>query len=281
MENEIQPSVPPVQPLPQAPNSVPSHTNWSKTLLFILLGCVVITVSVFIGIQIGKSQTSDQQSIVVRPTIVPPKTDQITVTGVIRTNGLSEDEKQKLGLSSVAYQLTDFNKNDKQDLYGYYLISSDKTIETFLGKCVQITGNEPTEWKNKNKRESYLRTAFVLNSINQTDTSKCNPYSVTPSENVAGTEKLTLRGIVNTNNRPAPDINYDYQVKLSKPFLDKNSSSGSSQQISLVDAVPDTNIVWIELTSNINHEVEIQGYMEWGYAESKYFRITSIKSIQQ
>lgn len=252
-----------------------------RNILLVVFGLFFVAGSVIVGIKIGKNQAPSQQPVAALPTVSPTQTNQATITGVIRTSGLSEDEKQKLGLSSVAYQLTDFNKNDKQDLYGYYLISSDKTIETLLGKCVQITGSEPMEWKNKNKSDSYLRTAFVPNSINQIDTSKCSPYSSTPSKNVAGVEKSTLSGIVNMSNRPAPDINYDYQIKLSKPFLDKNNSSGSPQQVSLVEAVPDTNAIWVELTNNLNREVEIQGRMEWGYAESKYFRITSIKSIQQ
>lgn len=278
MRNEAQLNSPSVQP--QTPPLVPSSTNWSKILLFAVLGLVVLSGLIFIGIQIGKRQTPNQQSVTVQPTIAPSRIDQTTIIGVIRTSGLSVEEKQKLGLSGVSYQLTDFNKNNKQDLYGYYLISSDKIIETLLGKCVQMIGTEPTEWKNKNKGDAYLRTAFILNNISPVDNSKCSPYSVTSTENVTGAEKLTLRGIVSNSNRPAPDINYDYQVKLSKPFLDKDSSSGSPQQVSRVDAIPDTNDVWTQLTNNINREVEIQGYIEWGYSESKYFRITSVKSLQ-
>lgn len=71
MENEIQPSVPSGQPLPQAPISVPPHTNWSKILLFILLGIIVIAGSIFTGIQIGKNMTQDKtlSSVLPTPTI--------------------------------------------------------------------------------------------------------------------------------------------------------------------------------------------------------------------
>lgn len=252
MENQIQQDISQAQPLSQAPgpNFIPISTppanngsNWSKNLLIIILGLIIVLGSVFIGIQIGKNQSSNQQSTVAQPTIAPSQTDQITVMGVIRTSGLSAEEKQRLDLSNISYQLTDFNKNDEQDLYGYYLISNDQAIETFLGKCVLITGTEPIEWKNKNKGDSYLRTAFVPDKIELVDNSKCNPYLATDSENIEGTEKLTLRGIVNDNNRPSPDINYDYQVKLSTPLLDEDNPSGSPQKISLVNAIPDTNNV--------------------------------------
>ena len=74
MENEIQQNVPPVQPLPQTPPIISSSTNWSKILLFTMLGLVVVVVAVFIGIQIGKNQTPSQQPIVVQPTASPTQT---------------------------------------------------------------------------------------------------------------------------------------------------------------------------------------------------------------
>lgn len=74
MEGEIQSNVPPVQPLPQAPTSAPSHTNWSKILLFILLGIIVIAGSIFAGIQIGKNQITNQQPITVQPTSLSTQT---------------------------------------------------------------------------------------------------------------------------------------------------------------------------------------------------------------
>lgn len=71
MENEVQPSIPPVQPIPQTPPIVPSSTNWSKTLLFTVLGLIIVVGSIFIGIQIGKNQTPSQQPIVTQPTTSP------------------------------------------------------------------------------------------------------------------------------------------------------------------------------------------------------------------
>ena len=72
MENEVQPNTLPAQPLSQVP--VPSATNWKKIILFILLGLVVITVSVFIGIQIGRNQITNQQPISAQSTITPTQT---------------------------------------------------------------------------------------------------------------------------------------------------------------------------------------------------------------
>lgn len=64
MENEILPTILPVQPLPQVPLSdlTPPSTNWYKILLFIILGLIIIAGSIFVGIQIGKNQSFKSQS---------------------------------------------------------------------------------------------------------------------------------------------------------------------------------------------------------------------------
>lgn len=97
MENEIQQNIPPVQPLPQTPSIVPSSTNWLKILLFVVLGLAVVAGSVFIGIQIGKNQTSSQQQITVQPTVLPtqtvtnPTTIPISTTTTIPTINPTSD----------------------------------------------------------------------------------------------------------------------------------------------------------------------------------------------
>ena len=74
MGNEIQPNSPPVQPLPQTPTPITPSTNWPKIILFILLELFVIAGSVFVGIQIGKNQTTNQQLITEQPTNNPTQT---------------------------------------------------------------------------------------------------------------------------------------------------------------------------------------------------------------
>jgi len=57
MENEVQTNIPPIQPLPHTSTSdlTPPSTNWSKVLIFTVLGLIIIAGSIFIGIQIGKN----------------------------------------------------------------------------------------------------------------------------------------------------------------------------------------------------------------------------------
>lgn len=71
MGNEIQPSVPIDQSLSQTPAFTPPSTNWSRILLFVVLGLAVAAGLVFVGIQIGKNQTPSQPPIIAQPSALP------------------------------------------------------------------------------------------------------------------------------------------------------------------------------------------------------------------
>jgi len=281
MENQINMGDQNSQQVGQNPSSQSVQIPEKQKVNYWVISTVLLLV-VFVAVGswfVWNSKTknkisSDQQ----RP--IANQVNQLEATGVIRTSGLSEEEKQKFGLTTVNYQITDFG--DYQKAYqegrtqGYYLISN-KVNDELLGKCVRVAGTIPEEWKNTNKSDAYNRSALSVTKIEKIDNSNCNPYSQTQPTADNAQEKLVLRGIVVHGKRPAPDIGYDYQLKLVEPFVDKFSSAGSPQKVSLVDAIPSTNNLWNELENNINKEIGIEGYMVWGYSESKYFQIINVK----
>lgn len=89
MENEAQPITQPVQPLPQTPTLVPvptsTPTNLTKIILLSVLGLIVVAGAGLTGIQIGKNQTTNQQPVIVQPTISPTQTLTITPTDIPET----------------------------------------------------------------------------------------------------------------------------------------------------------------------------------------------------
>ncbi len=76
--------------------------------------------------------------------------------------------------------------------------------------------------------------------------------------------------------RPAPDIDYDYQLLLEQPYTDTNNASGLPQQVHSVVLISSDPEIQMEFEKNIDKEVAIEGSWEWGYAESKVFRVVSI-----
>lgn len=249
--------------------------NYWMVSTFLLL-IILLTSGVWFVLNIKNRIFSDQQP------AVPDQTNETVVTGVLRTSGLSEEEKQQFALTTAAYQITDFGDYQKTSqqgqTMGYYLLSTTITDE-LLGKCVRVAGMIPLEWKSKNKSDSYNRLALNIANIEKIDNASCNPYSQTPPTIDNTQEKLVLRGTIVHGKRPAPDIGYDYQLKLVEPFIDKFSSVGATQEVSEVYIAPTTNSLWTELENNIDKEVTVEGYMAWGYAESRYLEIISIKGL--
>lgn len=260
----------PLSQLAQIPQK-PGTTYWkvfSLLLFVILLACGIF----FVFNTKNKSSSSQQPK-------TPNQTDETKVIGVLRASGLSDEEKLKFGLTTANFQVTDFGDYQKAyqegQIMGYYL-KSDTKYDELLGKCVQVAGVIPEEWKNKNIRDSYHRLALSVTTIEKIDNSTCNPYSQTPLAPNNTQEKLVLRGTVVHVKRPAPDIGYDYQLELEIPFVDKFSSAGSPQTVSLVDITPGTNDLWNEIEMNINKEITVEGYMVWGYAESRYLQVLTV-----
>jgi len=92
MDNQTQPNTPSFQPQAQTPTL--SSTNRVKVLSFILLGLVVVAGSVFVGIQIGKTQTPNTEPVIVQPTTSPTQTlinPTILPTPVSTTNPTTEN----------------------------------------------------------------------------------------------------------------------------------------------------------------------------------------------
>lgn len=223
----------------------------------------------------SKKKTSSQQPANIQ-------FNQTVVTGVVRSSGLSVEEKQKFGLTTVKYQVTDFGDYQKsfqeKKVMGYFVLSNNISDE-LLGQCVRVTGNIPEEWINKNKPDAYNRSVLNADNIEKVDNFNCNPYSQSQPTLDNTQEKLTLRGTVIHANRPAPDVGYDYKLKLLQPFVDKLSSAGSLPKVSMVDVTPTTNNLWNELENNINKEITVEGYMLRGYADTSYLQVTAVNNL--
>lgn len=279
MENQINVGDQNAQQIGQNSSSQPIQTPEKPKINYWVISTVFLFILLMAGsgwfVLNSKNKSSSQQP----PTNI--QTNQTVVTGVIRTSGLSDEEKQKYGLTAVNFQVTDFGDYQKayQDgqIMGYFLISNSIGDE-LLGKCVRVTGSIPEEWKNKNKADVYNRSTLNVTNMEKVSNTNCAPYTQTQPVIDNTQEKLVLRGTVAHSKRPAPDIGYDYQIRLSEPFVDKYSSAGSPQKVSLVDVTPTTNDLWNELENNIDKEVTVEGYMVWGYAESRFLQIIAVNN---
>lgn len=169
MENEIQPNNQPVQPITQT--SASSLNNWSIIILYILLGSIVVTGSVFIGIQIGKKQILNQQLITdkqiisptparINPTILPTETNftnttqGIKFTGIIRetNNGCWADGVCSIKVNDkwIIAEIGGLRPpNSKPEIRGNLIgISFSQDINKYIGKRVEVYAKQLENDKN-------------------------------------------------------------------------------------------------------------------------------------
>lgn len=161
MRNQIKQDIPSNQPLPQTPPEVPPKppSNWAKILLFTVLGGTIAG-SVFLGIQIGKSQTPIQRQISVQPTALQ---NQITASAsglAIASSAANTTEYWK------TYKNADFGivfsyPPDVNSPYERNSLPNDSNKYTVVDFNTQCSGLSIAKYQSDKSLEDYIRYNFV------------------------------------------------------------------------------------------------------------------------
>jgi hypothetical protein len=218
-----------------------------------------------------------------------PALNKITLIGVIRDSGLRQEEADALNIPLPRYQITDLtNKSFKYkeiEFNGAYLNESNLEISKNIGRCVEITGVDTeintlvTSDYMVNGQYTYNRMVLSPLKLKILNNKFCNVYTFNESS-LTNLKKVTLEGKITRFTRPAPDIGYDYQIILKEPFTDENNASGLPQTVNSCLIVPISDEIWKKIEGSIKGDKDnltLEGYENWGYAESKYILVTSIK----
>ncbi|MEQ9659453.1 hypothetical protein, partial [Fulvivirga sp.] len=132
--------------------------------------------------------------------------------GYIQSSGLPDSFKKKLNLDYSEYLLTDTENS--------YLIESKEISKIHWGKYVRIYGEiiEPKEWVFNTKILKVDSVVIVpFQNIKSTNTKKVLSKNDEPK---------ALNGELVRKERPAPDIAYDYLLKIKEPIKQENPPSG-------------------------------------------------------
>jgi hypothetical protein len=166
MENGIQSNEPLVQPLPQvsAPIPTPPSTNWSKILLFTVLGLVIVAVSLFVGVQIGKNQTPGLQPIAPEPTLSSNQT--VTNPKTIPTSITSPSMNP--ATSWKTYKNTRFNFSFKYPPELIYVYDqSDQYVENGISNAMILIQNFDGSKPRTETDSDFQIVAYIANKSGQ------------------------------------------------------------------------------------------------------------------
>jgi len=207
-----------------------------------------------------------------------PVSNADTIIGIIRTTGLTDEDRKRAGLNFGEYQITDFNQtisNQENKILGYYLEANDPQYKILLGKCVKAKGVTKILADN----QLYERVVFTPSKIEKNNSTICGSYdSAITEENINTLEKQSFTGTLRRFSRPAPEISYDYELAFDQPFTDEDNASGLPQEIKSIIIVPKNNQVWKKIEDKMDKKATVYGYMLSGFAESEYFEVEDLDS---
>ena len=258
------------------------------TAIPLVIAGTIILLVVFALVKGSQIQLVTNRELPTPTTVTNVKNNQVNLTGVVWTSGLMEQKKETLNIDSDYQIVKALLSNGWIDkISGMYLVS-DGTLDlsSYLGKCVTINGRIKSEWENLinnnyeiNGKWTYNRSAIIIDGIEVEDIDLCKgDYDRTiKDKNVLEiSEYKTAIGILGFAERPAPDISYDLEIILNEPFIDELNSSGNPVLTKRLDVSPGTGEIYKQIINNIGRKVEIGGYMEWGYAESRFLRVEKL-----
>lgn len=160
----------------------------------------------------------------------------------------------------------------KMMLDGVFLVGQNDEFEQYWGMCVEVTGSLPPEINTTTPSENYFRANMRVTSIKLSD----NCSVILDEHTDAAISTGTYTGIILRNERPAPDIAYDYKLVLTTPYTTTNTASGLEEIVSEVVVVPMNNEAFSIIGNNLGKKVTVDGEWMTGFAESTFFLVNSV-----
>ena len=188
----------------------------------------------------------------------------VEVKGIIQSSGIQFSDQ--LGIAAD-FQITNPFKS-------YFLISKQDLLP-YWGECVIVKGKYLKGWESDstshNGKYTYMRSAILLDSISKIPNTYClnSPIFELPndSDNVTSATDTTINGIIVRIKRMAPDINYDYGLKLENSAL----LAGETSSVGIIPITINMELDKLNEAITNKKQVRLTGKFMQGYAESTIF----------
>ncbi|MBW3544133.1 MAG: hypothetical protein KY428_00810 [Bacteroidetes bacterium] len=208
------------------------------------------------------------------PSETPDTARHLQISGFLQSSGLQPDEAKALGIKHNAYQLIADNA---------YFLEGPDSLAKYVGQCLTLSGQVASGWEEGPEQidgqYTYNRLLFIVEGVNLQPVSHCF-FTDSLSSRPQG-RSVTYLGQVERMQRPAPDIAYDYQLRLQKPYRNPNDPLQPGR---LVRQLPLT-AVRLEILSTIenalrdNNLVRVRGIQYQGYAESEAIWVEAAEEL--
>lgn len=225
------------------------------------------------------------------------ETSQIRIARLIATGSDQESITEKFAIepamAKYALEILDQQQQVNTYLIDNILSDQDKkqlltsNIEEVIGKCVIVNVSQIKEKKLETK--DYLDDLGLITASNLTIAHNNSYVCYSPLVQTdyndwdnSSDQLFTMVGTVESQQRPAFDIAYDYQIKTPEQPQKLDDMSGKDQAdsannlpLSLVSSNPRV-IKNLEKAKRNRLQVAVSGYLQWGYAESQVFFVRDL-----
>ena len=196
--------------------------------------------------------------------------------GRLYTSGLSKKEAEKLQLAWPVFQITGAEN---------YFFSGHDSLQLYLGKCTGIVGAVLDGWEDAeiiNGQFTYNREALQVSRI------LLQPLAACPNPEVAEAHRLisgtlnNYQGIPLRMLRPAPDIAYDYALRLHQPFHDEFNQVEPNKLITEIplEVYAPEELNKIEKALQEGKALEVRAAFVHAYAESPVLQVVKLKEVE-
>ena len=196
--------------------------------------------------------------------------------GRLYTSGLSKEEAEKLQLSWPVYQITGSES---------YFFSGHDSLQLYLGKCVGIVGEVLEGWKDAetiNGQFTYNREALQASKILLQPLAACPDPEVPEEHRLISGTLSDYQGIPLRIMRPAPDIAYDYALRLHQPFRDEFSQVEPNKLIAEIpiEVYEPEELNKIEKALEEGKVLKVKAALVHAYAESPVLQVVNLKEVE-
>ena len=197
-------------------------------------------------------------------------------TGRLYTSGLSQEEAERLQLAWPVYQITGAES---------YFFSGHDSLQLYLGKCVGVVGEVLDGWKGAetiNGQFTYNREALQTSKILLQPLAACPDSEVAEEHRMISGTLNYYQGIPLRMVRPAPDIAYDYALRLHQPFRDEFNQVEPNKLITEIpiEVYEPEELNKIEKALQEGKGLEVKAALVHAYAESPVLQVVKLKEVE-
>lgn len=245
----------------------------NKRILYITILVVVLISAIAVGsmIYLGVFKT-ESEKLVLTATLTPtPVAGESKLIGYLYSSGRT---------SGPMYQVTYLNKAESMisrpayeaEMEGAFLMGDETAMSFYWGKCVEVSGVMQNQFNTLPLSDTYYRTNLSMSGIKASD--KCSIVFGTYPEYEQVLANYS--GTLDKNERPSPDIPYDYKIVLDTAVEVTNTASGISQMTKDIVLVPADETSFNTFRTKLGSAVTVSGEWIAGFAESNFVLVNII-----